>query len=326
MPEALGEGSKLCSMKDCDEFASSILKTKDIQPVENQGSTSYTLICPSQAKVVQFRLKLFDERILALAHEIYGGVVPAITFFDGFPLPVYVSPAIPGQLHMFQKFPPDDFPLERQLTTVTELAQFVAKSAYWLQPRSSYSPTSHTLAARSTLLKLSQNDALKRIEPRHSEKALALLEKVHLLDELPPVLSHPDFAEVNIFVNSEGNVTGVIDFDDAQTEAFGMCIFGVYDGFFGVMNNQKWTFFDQPAGDGSGRSVRNVLETRFWESLWDAMPPGMGRQELAEAVTVALEIGIVDRYFVRGLLESVDLEREDHRIDLEWARGLFLER
>ncbi|KAI9688288.1 MAG: hypothetical protein M1820_010291 [Bogoriella megaspora] len=328
VPEVLGERSQLCGMKDCHEFASRILRTQDIQPVENQGSTSYTLACPSQSSIVQFRLKRFDEEILALAHKIYGDVVPAITFFDGFPLPVYVGGIIPGQLHMFQKFPSDNFPLERQLTTVTELGQFVAKSAYWPQPTSSYSPTSCTKSARNTLLRLSENDALKKIEPRYSEKAIALLTKVHLLDKLPPVLSHPDFAEVNIFVDSEGHVTGVIDFEDAQTEAFGMCIFGVYEGFFGVMNNQKWTFFDQPARDryGPRTSVRNVLETKFWESLWDAMPPTMGKQELSEAVMVALEVGIINRYLVRGLLDGVDFESEDHRIDLEWARGLFLER
>lgn len=37
-------------------------------------------------------------------------------------------------------------------------------------------------------------------------------------------------------VDLHGHVTGVIDFDDAQTEAFGMFIFGGYEGFFGVMN------------------------------------------------------------------------------------------
>lgn len=41
---------------------------------------------------------------------------------------------------------------------------------------------------------------------------------------------------------------------------------------------------------------------------------------------VAVDIGIANRYFVRGLLENVNLESQDHRISLEFARGLFLER
>ncbi|WEW59265.1 hypothetical protein PRK78_004734 [Emydomyces testavorans] len=320
------QGAALPTEEDCISFAKRILMTGDVQLVDNQGAFSYTLICPSQSKIVQFRLKRFDDEILAFAQQIYGDLVPSVTFYDGFPLPVYVSSVVPGQLHLFQKFPATEFPLKRQLTTVVELAQFVAKSAHWPRPKSAYSATSHTLTARSTLEKLSQNADLKKVEPRFIVKALALIEKVPLLDKLPPVLFHPDFAEVNIFVNDKGNVTGVIDFEDATIEAFGMCLFGVYEGFFGAMNNQKWSYFDQPAGDGSNMSVRGVLETAFWKTLWDSVPPAMKKEELEEAVMVALNVGIVNRYFVRGLLERVDLENQEHRGSLEFARGLLLDR
>lgn len=121
-------------------------------------------------------------------------------------------------------------------------------------------------------------------------------------------------------------MTGFLDFEDAKTEAFGMCIFGIFEGFLGVMKDRRWSFFDQGAGDGSGKSVKEVLETAFWDALWDALPPEMTRHELEEAVMVALDIGIVNRYFVRGLLECVDMESEDHRISLEFARGILLDR
>ncbi|KAI9748976.1 MAG: hypothetical protein M4579_007059, partial [Chaenotheca gracillima] len=322
--------SIICTANLCEEVARRTLNTDDIQPVENQGATSYTLICKSQAKIIQFRLKPFNEEILALAHQIYGDLVPSVTLIDGFPLPVYVSSVIPGRIHIFQDFPETEFPLERQLITIKELARFVAKSAHFPRPTTSFLPTSWTKTARSTLEKLSQNEDLEKIEPRFRKKALSLLDKIHLLDRLPPILSHADFAEVNILVNAEGSVTGVIDFEDAQTEAFGMCIFGVYEGFFGVMKHQKWTFFDQPAygdGLGTGQTVRDVLETAFWDTLWDALPPEMqSREDLEEALMVAVDVGIVNRYFVRGLLETVDLETEDHRISLEFARGILLDR
>jgi len=98
-----------------------------------------------------------------------------------------------------------------------------------------------------------QNGSLREIEPRFANKAFYLLEKVSLLDKLPPVLTHHDFAEVNIMADLQGHVTGVINFDDAQTEAFGMCIFGVYESVFGVMRDQRWGFFGQPAGDNPGQ-------------------------------------------------------------------------
>lgn len=328
VPETLGttKAEIFCTAKDCDEYARRTLQVEDIHPVENQGENSYTLICPSQAKIVQFRLKRFDEEVLALAHQIYGDLVPSVTLFGDFPLPVYVSPVISGQIHIFQNFPSSKFPMERQLTTVKELAQFVAKSAHWPQPKSSYSATSWTKTARVTFETMIQNDDLKRLEPRYIEKARHLSAKVPLLDILPPVLSHADFAEINILVNTKGNVTGVIDFDDAQTEAFGMCIVGIYEGFFGEMRYKKWRFFDQSAGDGLGNSVRTVLESAFWDTLWDALPPAMNRQKFEEAVMVARDIGIVNRYFVRGLLERVDPESEDHRMSLEFARGIWLDR
>lgn len=332
VPKILGptEAVIACTAKDCDEYAKRTLQAEDIQPVENQGAYSYTLICPSQAKIVQFRIKRFDEEVLALAHQIYGDLVPSVTFFGDFQLPVYVSSVVPGKIHMFQDFSSPAFPLERQLRTVKELAQFVAKSAHWPQSRSSYSTSSWTKKAQTILEQLIQNDDLKRLEPRFNEKARSLLIRIPLLDKLPPVLSHPDLNEMNILVNSEGHVTGVIDFDDAQTEAFGMCIYGIYEGFFGAMNDQKWSFFDQPAGDASDDTVRTVLEAAFWDTLWDSLPPEMSRQDLEEAVMVAVDIGIVNRYFVQGLqpglLERVDLDREDQRRSLEWARGILLDR
>jgi hypothetical protein len=316
-----------CTAEECEAFARKILDdAKYVERVKNQGATSYTLVCPSQAKIVQFRLKRFDEEVLALAHQIYGSLVPTVTYNDGFPLPVYVSPLIPGHVHIFQDFTMERFPLRRQLTTVVDLARFVARAALEPRPVSSYSPDSWTKTAGTFLRQLEENEDLRRLEPRFAVRARSIAEKLPLLDTLPPVLSHADLAEVNILVDLEGHVTGVVDFEDAQTEAFGTCLVGVYEGFFGVMRHQKWRYFDQPADDGSGKTVREVLEEAFWEALWGASPPYMKDGGLREAVMVALDVGIVNRYFARGLLEGVDLGRDEHRISLEFARGLLLDR
>ncbi|KAI9678047.1 MAG: hypothetical protein M1817_005991 [Caeruleum heppii] len=325
VPQTLNRGAT-CTAQDCDDFARRTLQTEHVRPVDNQGATSYTLICLDQEKIIQFRLKRFQDDVLTLAHQIYGDLVPTVTAIAGFPLPVYLSTVIPGQIHIFQTFPSEAYPLNRQLVTVTDVARFVARSAHWPQPESSYAATSWTKSARLTLTTLEQNHDLKRFDPRFSQKATSLLQQLILLDTLPPVLSHSDFVEINMFVDPEGSLTGVIDFEDAQTEAFGMCLFGVYESFFGVMRYGKWTFFDQDAGNGYDKSVWDVLETAFWDTLWDAMPPTISRSQYEEAVMVALEIGMVNRYFVRGLLEGVDEENQGHRISLEFARGMLLDR
>lgn len=64
---------------------------------------------------------------------------------------------------------------------------------------------------------------LRQMEPRFAQKAAELTPKLHLLDRLPLVLTHIDFAEVNLMVDpSDGHLTGVLDFDGARVEAFAM--------------------------------------------------------------------------------------------------------
>jgi hypothetical protein len=327
VPKALAKPGKRVSESltsdDCHEYARRLLGAADVEPVQNQGATSYTLVSLCQKKIIQFRLDAFNEDVLALAQAIYGNLVPTITSFGDFALPVYVSPLIPGKVHIFQHFPTDAFPLKRQLRTVTGLGQFVAKSAFWPQPASTYSSTSWTKTARHVLGKLAKNTSLGDIEPRFLAKVSTLLEKVNLLDKLPPVLTHHDFVEINVMVDVEGHVKGVIDFDEAQTEAFGFCIFGIYESFLGHMKDSKWTFFNEQAGDGSGRSVKNVLESAFWDTLWESLPSAMTNQE---AIAVTMDIGSINRYFVPDLLETIDLANNSHRRSLEFARGMLLDR
>lgn len=296
--------------------------------MDNQGAASYTLICPSQKKIIQFRLKPFDEHILSLAHDIYGDLVPIPTrlYRYSFPLPTYVCPVIPGIVHILQDFPKDRFPVQRQLNTVRDLAVFIAKAAFWPQPRQALSSDSWTITASTKLKDLASMNQLRQIEPRFAQKAAELISKLHLLDRLPLVLTHIDFAEVNLMVDpSDGHLTGVLDFDGARVEAFGMCLFGVYEGFFGEMRDAKWRFFDQPAIPGnSPRSVRETLQTTFWDTLWDAMPPGMTRQDLEEPVMVALEVGIINRYFDKD--GDIDTEDENDLRSVNWATGLLLDR
>lgn len=72
-------------------------------------------------------------------------------------------------------------------------------------------------------------------------------------------------------MNDAGNTTGVIDFDEAGVEAFGMSIWGLYECFFGSMEGGKWSFYHEMP----------VLADAFWGSLWAHVPQSL-RQEKAE--------------------------------------------
>lgn len=310
VPKAFGDKvALLCTEEACIQYAKGILQTDDVVPVANQGSNSFTL--QTESTIVQFRLKPLKTNVLALANEIYHDLVPAVTLHNDFPIPVYSSNVLPGQVHLLQPFPAK-FPLEREATTVTELALFVAKAAFFEQPESAQVET-WTNTAPMTLDRLARNSSLSSLAPEIANIVRRLQPQVHLLDRLPKVLTHHDFAQVNIMVNDLGNVTGVLDFDEAGVEAFGMCIWGLYECFFGSMEGGKWAFHEQAP----------LLEKAFWDTPWANTPARVKKVEAETAVKVALSIGAINRYFVDGMMDNIDVSKKIHRLSLEYAKGIL---
>ena len=326
VPQALkqdGKPENACDEGACTEFAKQLLSADDLAPVDNQGCNSFTLICHSRGQIVQFRLRPLDTSIIDLAHQTYGDIIPRSTFHSGFALPVYSSRIIPGRVHFLQPFPKAHFPLKRQQTTVKELGWFIGRATHHIQPKCAYKADSWTVKARENLQRLEHNTSLTELAPDLRKAILRIQDKVQLLDSLPAVLTHHDLAEVNIFVNDEGNVTGVIDLDTAGVEAFGMSIWGIYVCFLGSMENEKWSFHNQLADGYDGQTVREVLEATFWDSLWSSISLRLKREDLEEAVKIALAVGIINRYFVRGMLDQIDPADKVHCLSFEYAKGIL---
>ncbi|KAI9660983.1 MAG: hypothetical protein M1821_009310 [Bathelium mastoideum] len=326
VPEVLGSESNAetaCTEDSCVQFGKRVLGANDLVAVDNQGCNSFTLVCHSKSQVIQFRLRRFDTAILDLAHQIYGSAVPRTIFHSGFRLPVYTSKIIPGKVHLLQPFPEAAFPLERQKKTVTDLGRFIARATYFPQPKTLYNTTSWTAKSKETLEQLRRNSSLQSHAPEITAIVSRLWGEIDLIDRLPAVLTHHDFSEVNILVDEAGNVTGVIDFDVAGIEAFGTCIWGIYECFLGSMEQGKWSFHNQEADGYNGQTVREVLETAFYASLWSNVSPELQRQDLEAAVKVALSIGIINRYFIRGMMDEIDLTNNTHRLSLEYAKGIL---
>lgn len=326
VPKALGSTTSAeyeCTEASCIQFAKTITQSEDVVSVENQGYNSYTLLCPSKSQIIQFRLKPFDTTMIDLAHKIYGDQVPRSILHNDFPLPTYSSSILPGRVHILQPFPEDKFPLQREKTTVIELGHFIARSTFFPQPKSSYTSSSWTTTANEKLQRLQKNLSLRVLAPEVAEAVVHLQSELYRLNDLPAVLTHHDFAQVNIFVSDAGNVTGVLDFDEAGIEAFGMCIWGLYECFFGSMEGGKWYFYDQDADGYPGRTVRQVLEAAFWDSLWSNVSPEVKREDCEAAVNVALRIGIINRYIDCGMIEEIDEAQKVHRLSLEYVKGIL---
>lgn len=212
---------------------------------------------------------------------------------------------------MFQSFP-KEFPLEREKTTIMELAMFIAKPAFFEQPRSS-TGVACTDTASQTLQRLLQNASLKVHGPELVEIIRDLQSQIHLLNTVAKVLTHHDFSQVNILVVEIGNLTGVIDFDETGIEAFGLRIWSLYECFLGSMEDGKWAFYEE----------RPILEKVFWDTLWANTPEGLKRENVETAVKRALSIGVINRYFVDGMMDEIDLSKRVHRLPLEYARGIL---
>lgn len=60
------------------------------------------------------------------------------------------------------------------------------------------------------------------------------------------------------------------------------------------MENRKWHFYDQDALGHRGQTMRQVLETAFWDSLWSEVSQVYQRQDLERAFKDALKIVVMN--------------------------------
>ncbi|CAF9938318.1 hypothetical protein IMSHALPRED_000759 [Imshaugia aleurites] len=317
-----------CSASECRIFAQTLMQGKELVLVNNQGFHSYTLACPENNQIIQFRLKDLCIKHIDEAKEIYGDLVSQVVHHSGFNLPVYTMDIVPGVAHFWQESPRTAFPLERELNTVVDLAKFTAAPSHFLHPLADCKESSKTNCARAIFTRLEQNSSLRQIAPEIYAEVTSLTARLNLLESLPLVLTHPDLVGLNVFVDRiTGNITGVIDFDDAQIEALGMNMVTLYEWFVGSMEDGHWSPYDMPAGGLYGsKKVCQVLEAAFWNTFWANTSPDLKEEGSKEALSVALRVGIVNRYIVDGgMLDEVDLEkgRGDER-SLDYARGILL--
>lgn len=233
---------KRCSASECIQYATTLMPGTPIALVDHQGCNSYTLICPERNQIIQFRASKLNIKAISEARQIYGNLVAETNYDDDFVLPVYTYNVLPGQLHVWQPVSRESFPLEREKRTVIDLANFIATASHFPHSKERFDSCSWTKSASSTVQRLENNSSLKQMAPEIYTLVTSLSTRLHLLDTLPAVLTHLDLGGQNLFVDKEtGALTGVIDFDEARTEAFGINIFTLYENHFGSMEDGHWS-------------------------------------------------------------------------------------
>jgi hypothetical protein len=105
-----------------------------------------------------------------------------------------------------------------------------------------------------------------------------------LLKPLPLVFTHGDINGLNILANGDGEISGVIDWEESSWKPLGFCLYGLR------------TFLEN-AGDE--KALLGELKRVFDETLWEALPAPLGskRMELQKCITGAHIIGIFYRVF-----------------------------
>ncbi|KAJ8121050.1 hypothetical protein ONZ43_g2405 [Nemania bipapillata] len=326
--ELVDHDTILCTNKSCLDVAKAALETDDIILVDDRCCTAnYTFANGGLDKVIQVSLHAPHWESHSVATKLYGAnLVPEREFYDEECLrSTYSTRIIPGRVHIMQPFPPTEFPLAREKTTLEELGAFIAKSVLF-PPTKPQPLVEWSYGAATTLRGLAGNTSLQALAPAlHTHITEVLQPRVHLLDKLPGVLTHEGLSKFNIIVDDDGHLKGILDFDKAHRNAFGMCLGGLYECFFGNMKNGTWHFYNKLADDepGGPQTIRQVLERTFWESLWANCAGTLERAEMEEAVMVAVSMSVINKYFTESMVSEIRLSKNAHRISLEYARGIL---
>ncbi|KAL8370291.1 hypothetical protein RB595_000599 [Gaeumannomyces hyphopodioides] len=221
------------SRSEYDEFARQ-RHPGEVQPVDIQGVTSYTVIAgPSGGRILQFREQhaLLDMKTMTLAKEVHGDFVPScselgwVGDLKGSRLMVYEMDKLPGETYIIAQSSPTA--REARLNTVQSLSKF----------------------------KYLADTLPERFLPSVADAQAAL--PVLLDGRYPVVLTHSDLNGTNILVSpSSGEITGVVDWPGNSALPFGFSLYAL-ENVLGSMNYDGWTWHDDAV------EMRQVI----WDSL-----------------------------------------------------------
>lgn len=105
-----------------------------------------------------------------------------------------------------------------------------------------------------------------------------------VFESLPMVLTHGDLCEMNFLVNnSNGHLTGLIDWAEAEVLPFGCNLWAV-ENVLGYMDDQGWHYVRQQG------ELRNLFWATFYASMDD------NEHMVQGAIELARQMGVLFRY------------------------------
>ncbi|KAG8421370.1 hypothetical protein J3459_007468 [Metarhizium acridum] len=274
----LFEAQDEVTQNECDAYARSLAKSS-VTPLPWQGFHSYTLLSASGI-IVQFRSEAspLDNSTVKIAKSIHPYLTPTTTYHGSMPnssVTVWVMDALPGIGFLFTV---SSITPAKQDITITDLAKFYAES--WENAQAPVEDKNHLYNTKLEQLRYALPTRFTPIIERIQSQI------VHVVDQVPWVLTHQDLSNTNILVGPDsGHLTGVVDWADAAIEPFGIALWGL-ESILGCSGPGGWSYFL----DDSSHS-RTLFRQAFLAEIGAPLS-----DQICKAIDELRNLGILLRY------------------------------
>ncbi|KAF1993663.1 hypothetical protein P154DRAFT_527597 [Amniculicola lignicola CBS 123094] len=278
MPKCLNTPSKQATKARQLAHLHSGIPAKKARGPQPQGFFSRTMIVTLQNGedvVIQFRPEPLDLESFQVARRALGAIVPDIKVIEDEEMEregiwVYWMECIPGKTWLNGA---RGRVSQTRVTTVQSLGRILSKGYV---SDSSALVVDRNLHPHLELLLASEDP---EIRPFHAV-ARDLFGKLEQLKNLPLFVAHFDLNSVNIIVNDNCEVSGIIDWELSTPLPFGMG-FGRIHTLAGEFSEKK--FYMPPEFEDAERG--------FWQEVWDGIPEDVRSHADPEAVQIAVTLG-----------------------------------
>ncbi|KAF1828767.1 hypothetical protein BDW02DRAFT_574593 [Decorospora gaudefroyi] len=278
LPECLNTSSKQTTKARQLVHLHSGIPAEKARGPRPQGFFSRTVIVTLQNGVdivIQFRPEPLDLGSFLVARRVLGVAVPEIKVIQDEELEsqgiwVYWMTCIPGKTWLDGargRFS------QTRVTTVRSLGRILSKGYV---DGSSGLVIDRKLHPHLELLLASEDPQIRQFHVA----ARDLIGKLGQLKNLPLFVAHFDLNEVNIMVDDNCEVSGIVDWELSTPLPFGMGFSRIHT-LAGEFSEKK--FYMPPEFEDAERG--------FWQEIWDGIPENVRSHANPEAVQIAVTLG-----------------------------------
>ncbi|KAL9096101.1 MAG: hypothetical protein Q9165_001624 [Trypethelium subeluteriae] len=260
-------------------------KARGPRPQGFFSRTAIVTLLNGEDVVIQFRPELPDLEPFKIARRVLGETVPDIKLIQDEELEdqgiwVYWMTCIPGKTWLDGARGKVS---ETRITTVRSLGKIISKGYI---DDSSELVVNQKLYPHLGLLLASEDTNIRQFHVVARDS----IGKLDQLKNLPLFITHFDLNDVNILVDNDCKVSGIVDWELSTPLPFGMGFCRIHT-LAGEFSEQK--FHMPPEFEDAERG--------FWEEIWDGIPESVRSHADPEAVQIAVTLGtLLDAFQLEG--------------------------